>query len=654
MIKKDRLLAAFLLGLCFGTPLSHAAVQTAITTLSLEDLMNVEVTSVARKPQSVSRTPAAVFVITQEDIRRSGAFNIPDALRMVPGLQVAQIDASRWAISARGFNGTLSNKLLVLIDGRSVYTPLHAGVYWDIQGTPVLKDIERIEVIRGLGASVWGSNAVNGVINIITKHSADTQGGYIKGGLGSEVQDSVVRYGGKASENLTYRGYGKYLNNDHSHLGNDAWYLTRGGARTDWQADENDSVQLQGDYYNGEEDLRQTVQQPFAPFVQRLNEDQSVAGGNILSRWDHKYSEDSDASLQTYFDYQKRDSPILEEHRYTYDLDWHHRFLTSERNEFMYGVGYRLMADQTKGSFSASFQPANEFDHLYQFFVQDELELLRNQLWLTAGSRFEFNDYTGFEFQPTARLLWQPHHRHTLWTAFSRAVRIPSRLDHHLVINGFAVPGTALLRAEGDSSRSSERLFAYEGGYRVQPHDRVTLDIAGFFNDYSGLTTTRAGSIFNENTYTVSQHFIDDQSDGESYGAEIAAQLELHQNWRVQTAYTYLEVQVHAQNNSLGSSEAAEGQSPEHQASIRSMMDLPYNFELDVQLRGVGKLPALGTPRYFELDIRVGYRPFENLELSLLGKNLLQPYHLEFPGSAGEVTKVQLERALYGKAEISF
>lgn len=627
----------------------QAADAAKITSFSLEDLMNTEVTSVTRSSRPLNQSAAAVTVINQEDIRRSGATAVPELLRMVPGMQVARITASQWAISIRGFNGALVTKLLVLVDGRTVYSPLHSGVYWDVQDL-MPENIERIEVIRGPGASVWGSNAMNGVINIITKDSKDTQGGLVTGLGGSEEQSGALRYGGKIGEKTTYRGYGRYFNRDSSHDGNDAWQMGQGGIRVDSTLNEKDKLAFDGAYYNGEEDLRTTFSTLTPPFREVMNADGVISGGHFLSRWEHAYSETSDSTLQFYYDQTYRDSVILDEYRYTGDIDWRHHFMLGDRNEVVWGLGYRLNADKTKGTFSAYFDPGSRTDNLYQAFLQDTIALVPDKLWFTAGTRLEINDYSGFEAQPTARLLWQPTEKQSVWGAVSRAVRIPSRLDHDLQLNGWFTPGVRLGRLEGDHDRDSEVLYAYELGYRVQPVKRLALDVTGFINDYKNLTTTRLIGNEVENGFPITRLAVDDEMKGQAVGTEIAAKFQATDNFMINSGYTLLQIYLNAENDGLGTAEAAEGQSPEHQIFVNPRVDLPFDLELDAALRYVDALLRSRVPAYWEMDMRLGWRPTERLEFSVVGQNLFHNHHQEFPGTGNP----ESQRAVYGKTAVKF
>lgn len=614
--------------------------------------MNAEVTSVSRSARPLSQSAAAVTIITQEDIRRSGATTVPELLRNVPGLDVAQINASQWAISARGFNNALANKMLVLIDGRSVYTPLFHGVYWDNQDT-MLDNIERIEIIRGPGAAVWGSNAMNGVINIITKDSKDTQGGHADGYGGSEKQGGAIRYGGKAGENTDYRVYGKYFNQDSSYReggSNDAWELGRGGARTDWQASEKDRVSTMGEYYRGVEDLTTGLTENTAPFTRTLLEDGLITGGHLLSRWNHTYSPTSESSLQIYFDNSERESSAFDEDRYTGDIDWQHSFNLTDRNEVVWGAGYRLMADNTKGSYTVVFDPSRKVDQLYSSFLQDTYAVVPERVWLTLGSKFEINSYTGFEVQPTARVLWEINPRNSVWAAVSRAVSTPSRVDQDVLINAWSVPGSSLLRLEGNSAKTSEKLIAYEAGYRVQPHKRVTLDLAGYFNKYDDLRNLTFYDRFNENGYSVTRYLVDDEASGYTYGGEFEAKIQITDRLRVDTGYSYLQMVLYGGGHALNTVESQETQSPAHQFFVRPSLDLPFNIQLDTPLRYVDALKSSHVPAYFEMDVRLAWRPIPRLELSVVGQNLFHNHHLEF--SSGP--RPEIQRSVYGKAAVDF
>ncbi len=630
--------------------------------LSIEDLTNLEVTSVSKKTEKLSDAAAAIFVITQEDIRRSGVTSIPEALRMVPGLQVARIDSSTWAITSRGFNGSFANKLLVLIDGRSVYTPLFSGVYWDVQDT-LLEDIERIEVIRGPGATLWGANAVNGVINIITKTAADTQGGLITAGAGTEEQVfGGTRYGGKVGDEVHYRLYAKYFDRDDfvQPDGNDAsdeWHAARGGFRVDWDAREDNTLTVQGDVYNGNTShIIKNSGFLTPPFRRTVTDDFKINGGNVLGRWQRTFSDRSDLSCQIYYDRTDRDDSAIKETRDTLDFDLNHRFTLGGRQDMVWGIGYRLTMDDIENGEKLGFDPDSRQTHLFSAFVQDEITLFPDRLKLTVGTKLEHNDYSGFEVQPNARFLWTVHKRHSIWGAISRAVRTPSRGDHdfHNNITTFFGRGGALsaLRVVGDDDFESEELTAYELGYRLQPYQWFSLDIAGFYNQYDDLRTIEADAPFLEPGVPPLQVMplrIDNKMDGETYGIEILANLQPMDQWKLAAGYTWLRMQLHLDADSTDTlSELAEGDSPEHQFQIRSYLDLPYALELDTAIYYVDDLVNQDVPSYLRFDTRLGWWPTANIEISLNGENLFDNRHQEF-GSEMGITPTEIQRSVYGK-----
>jgi len=625
--------------------------------LSLEELMNIEVTSVTKSAKPLKDIPAAVFVITKEDIRRSSATTVADLFRFVPGMQVGKSNASSWAVGARGFNSTSFNKMLVLIDGRSTYTPLHAATYWDT--LPVaLDNIERIEIIRGPGATLWGSNAVNGVVNIVTIDAKDTQGNHITALAGDEERGAgLYRYGSKVGDNFYHRVTAQYFDrdnsfNDHGNPANDSWYQGRGSYHADWGVEDNKNI-LRANFYNGERDVRSAETLLAAPFTHSFVEDNLTYGGDVLYRKEFSDRPESHSHVQIYADESVRDSTILKEIRHTLDLEYQKGFPMGERNQFIWGTSYRLMEDDTRGSLTAFFDPENEIDQLFGIFFQDEYELIAEALTLTVGSKLEYNDYTDYELQPRAALSWMIDEKQTLWTSVSRAVRIPTRLDHHLDLNVWLVPGVALARVPGDQSRVSEELLSYEIGYRNQPFEKVSYDIAAFFNKYDNLTTLRAGPADTLNGFPVSQFFIDDQMKAETAGVELAANYEVLPTWNLKAAWTYLNIVAWARHDAFGTSDDVKSQSPQNQLTVRSMVDLPFNVEFDTQLRYVGQLRAYGVKPYTEMDTRLAWHPKKGLEIALVGQNLLRPHHYEF-GSVTSATAVQVERSVYGKITLEF
>lgn len=626
-----------------------------LTDLPIEKLMDLEVTSVSRTPQKLSQSPAAVYVITQEDIQRSGATTIAEALRMAPGLDVARIDASRWAISARGFNDFFANKLLVLNDGRSVYTPLFSGVFWDVQDT-LLEDIERIEVIRGPGATLWGANAVNGVINIISKSADQTLGGLVSAGGGNEERGfGSARYGAKAGEKGYYRAYVKYFDRDNfaspqGGAATDGWDVFRTGFRNDWFMSEQSTLTFQGDYYTGR--AKQQVY-AFAPptFFQALAGDGDMAGGNLIGTWKYKFSEDNDLALKLYYDRTEREDRIHRERRNTYDADFQHRFALGERQSVLWGVGFRNtendLAEGRDNTGFVTFVPPSRSDNLYSSFVQDEITLVEDRLKFTLGTKVEHNDYSGFEFQPGARWLWTPHEKHSVWAAASRAVRSPSQFEDDIRL-WLAPPPIAV---RGNQDFDSEKLVAYELGYRVQPFRTVSLDITGFYNVYDDLRTIEpAGTVVMPPApFPVPLFTPQNMMDGETCGAEAAVTWQVTTTWKLQGGYTWLNMMLHRDAASMGiDPETEEASSPRQQFHVRSYLDLPHNLQLDSAVYYVSGLTGRGVPAHLRWDARLGWKATKNVEVSLNIQNILDDKHPEF-GPGFLVSPSEIERSIFGK-----
>ncbi len=630
-----------------------------LTEMSIEDLMAIEVTTVSRKSQHLSQTTAAVFVITQEDIRRSGVTNIAQALRMVPGLQVARIDANKWAISSRGFNGQFANKLLVLMDGRSVYTPLYSGVLWDVQDT-LLEDIVRIEVIRGPGAALWGANAVNGVINVITKTAIETQGGLASFGLGTEEKYfGGIRYGGTIGESAFYRAYAKYFKRDGAlnAVGDDVpdqWHISRGGGRIDWDIAHKEQLTLQGDYYDGKAGYRLFSKTPFPPYTWDLDEDALISGGNILGRWQHSFSGKSDFTLQAYYDITKRKSQLIAETRDTFDLDFQHRFGLSERQELIWGLGYRLTRADIKNQPIVSYTHPDREDELFSFFVQDEISLWPEKFSLIVGSKFEENDYTGSEIQPNLRMRWTPSPLHTIWASISHAVRTPAQADREIKfyqpdVSGFYSVWVLL----GNEEYTSEKLTAYELGWRLNRGNEYGLDLSLFYNRYDDLFSFMWGSPVMDGSppelVTPVIHVNDMK--GYTYGAELVAEWQPTDWWRIQGYYTYLFMNFRDAVTFDLMSLAVEGKSPNHQFSLRSSIDLFKEVKLDLWFRYVDNLssPCQDMHSIFTLDARLGWNPSENLEISIVGQNLFDPQHPEFFPEFAGIVPSEVQRGMYAK-----
>ncbi|MBI3768335.1 MAG: TonB-dependent receptor [Deltaproteobacteria bacterium] len=626
--------------------------------LSVDELMQVEVTSVGKKAQHLAEAAAAVYVITQEDIRRSGATTLVEALRLVPGVHVGRMSADDWAVGIRGFSSRLSRSMLVLIDGRSVYTPLFAGVYWQVQDT-LLEDVDRIEVIRGPGGTLWGANAVTGVVNIITKSAADTHGQLVVGGGGSEERAfGGARQGGVVGDDLHYRVYGKAFDRDGAFSRNtrdfDGWHMGQGGFRTDWTPPSGpDHVTLQGDYYDGaagERAVRTTIDPPSIGVSIR---DVDLSGGNVLGRWEHAFAGGSGAALQLYYDRTNRRDVNFLEDRDTFDLDFQHRVPLGV-HEFIWGLGYRVSSGRAETIPSLVLAPSRRTNHLVSGFLQDEVVLLDDRLHLIAGSKLEWNDYSGVEVQPNVRALVIPAPGHVVWAAISRAVRTPSRVEQDLEADTLTDPSTrTFARLIGDGRFKSEKVLAYELGYRVQPQRDLSFDIATFYNAYQDLLSAELGTPFAEpapsGTRTIIPVTLRNRLRGDVYGIELAVEATPTEWCRLSASYAYLEVELSPDPGSRDViAHSEEGASPHNQVVLRSLLDLPYHLELDTTLRYVDNVPAQSVGDYVNADLRLGWHATPNLEISLVGQNLLEGHHAEF-GSQGGVP-LEIQRGVYGKA----
>ena len=642
-----------------------------LSSLTIEDLMNIKVTSVSKKEEKLSRTAAAIFVITQEDIRRSGATNIPDVLRMVPGLDVGQINGSTWAISARGFNQQFSNKMLVMIDGRVVYTSLFAGVFWDNISDFPLEDIARIEVIRGPGGTIWGANAVDGVINILTKDSAETRGGLVVAQGGNIDQESgMVQYGGELKKGTDYRIYTKYFNrtnllNLNGQNGDDGWQQLRGGLRMDSTLSSKDSLMVEGDITTGREgELGFVLPSITSPGYLAESEQINIANGSLESVWKHAYSPRSDTSLQVSFDRDKRDDPQNPETRDTLDFDFQHHIALGGRQDVVWGVGYRYTTDLILGSLTVFENPPGSTQQIFNGFFQDEVALVPNRLYLTGGMKLEHNDYSGFEIMPSVRLAWAPSASQMFWIAVSRALRAPSRYDTNLVLNigNIGTSGSPdVLRLYGNPQYQDERLLAYEAGYRTAFGSHVSVDLATYYDDYDNLQTTEPGTPFAEATpapaHLVFPLIYENLMHGAAYGLEIAANVKLTDRWTLAPGYAFEQIHMHtgpaSQDTQTGP--FVEGAAPHHSAQFRTHFDLSKTLALDASAYYVGRLtnqgpfPGVTIPAYTRLDLGVTWKPLERISFSLVGQNLLQDHHLEFEDVNGALQSSQIKRSAYAK-----
>jgi iron complex outermembrane receptor protein len=652
--------------LAAAVPLVWAQTSSSdLSEISLESLSNAEITSVSRKPEKLSQSAAAVYVITQEDIRRSGVTSIPEALRMVPGLDVAQIDANKWAITARGFNERFADKMLVLIDGRTVYTPLTSGVNWDEQDM-ILEDIERIEVIRGPGATLWGANAVNGVVNIISKNARDTQGGLTDATGGTQEGGSTAeRYGGAIGANGHYRVFGKYINEtaNSNSSGRDAaddWHFLHGGFRADWTLSSRDELTVQGDLYKG--NMGQTAEGliSLSPLVSgSFNDRTHISGGNLLGRWTHTSSNRFDTTLQAYFDRADRSQVgLLGEFRHTIDLEFLQHYAVGSRHNLIWGADYRSATDSTIGSLNISFSPSGRSTNLYGAFIQDEFTLVPNRLLLIAGTKLEHNSYSGFAILPNVRLLWTIKPRYSIWASISRAAESSSRTDSDIRVNESAFVDsnnvTNLVSSFGTKRLPSENVVAYEFGQRGQLNARVTFDLSEFYNHYTNRHTQEPNPPFFEDSppprHIVLPTLTESNISGETHGIEVSARVRVARSWNLVPAYTLFEIHLHAAPISQDFSTAAEseGSSPRHEFQVRSELNLPRRLEFDTAVYYVGRLPGPQIPSYTRVDVRLGWQPTEHVEIGMGVQNLLTPRHFEF-GSGDFVSATQVGRNAYGK-----
>ncbi|MDB5047105.1 MAG: TonB-dependent receptor [Fibrobacteres bacterium] len=586
--------------------------------MSLEELMDIEVTLVSRHSEKLSEAASAVQVITQEEIRRSGATTLPDALRLASNLQVAQVSSREWAISARGFNSTAANKLLVMIDGRTVYTPLYSGVFWDAQEV-LLEDVDRIEVISGPGGTLWGSNAVNGVINIVTKEAEKTQGAYLAGGGGTFLHNfGQGRYGGKAGKDIYYRVYAQRLEQNASVFadGNEAgnpWGMSQGGFRMDWHRSDADVLTAQGDLYDGVFE---------APAPGNL----AITGQNVIGRWTHTFSPESDLQLQIYFDHTWRNSTFapgfdFTDNLKTYDFDFHHRFPLGAYQDILWGAGYRYMQDEVGNLFFISFLPPNKDLQRFNAFAQDEIHLLSRRVKVTLGSKLEHEDYAGYNLQPAGRLAWTPDDMQTVWGAVSSVVRTPSRIDVELFAPKPPVtPGT--LHINGGPDFTSEKVLAYELGYRIQPMEVLSLSLAAFYNQYEDMRSTELA----DPTTIEFRNGLD----GDSRGAELSGDFRAASWWNLRGGYTYLEKDIWEKSGHTDYTDPhGEWNDPTHQYTFQSMMDLRWGFQVNVTGFYVDRLHKPAVQHRYTYDAGLVWL-HGNIEASVYGRNLADDQDPEF------------------------
>jgi len=623
----------------------------ALKQLSLEQLSAIQITSVNKEPVTAFRTPAAITVMTSADIRRSGARNLPDLLRLAPGVNVAQSNSSEWAIGIRGFQNELSKSVLVLIDGRSVYTPLFAGVYWDMQDV-LIEDIDRIEVIRGPGGTIWGSNAVNGVINIITKSARDTHGSMISAGGGNVEQGFLNwRYGGGKGE-LNYRIYGKGFTRApqlHADARNwDDWRRTQAGFRIDWRTSERDELTIQGDAYGGEAGQKLQLSTFSPPTITVAEADKNFNGQNLMLAWRHLFASGSDLQIRTFFDRTGRQELNYRENRNTFDFDLIHH-ISWKRHNVSWGLGARVSPSHFFQTLpTVDFVPHTQTYNIFSAFVQDDFALVRDRLSLTIGSKFEHTTFSGFNAQPSVRLNWTPTRRHTVWAAVTRAVRTASRIEDRFNFSFLAQPTLPLyLRLIGDGKFTPEQMMGYEFGHRNYIGSHGILSVSVFHNRYDDLLSVESGPPTVETepapTRLVLPLFLRNGVLANGTGGEVAMLWDLTKWLRVRPSYSliFLDAKRAAFSNDASTVGQLEGDTAQHKAVVQASFTLPRRFDLDMFYRYVSSVPNQRVPSYSTADVRLSRRLGEHLEIEVVGRNLLQPSHVEYGGSPGPLVGIR-------------
>ena len=637
--------------------------------MDLEQLMQMDVvvTSVSKRPQRLHTTASAIYVVTQEDIRRTGATNIPEALRVVPGVLVSRVDQNSYAVSIRGFNRQFaSNKLLVMIDGRKIVSPDTLGVRWQNQDT-LMEDIDRIEVIRGPGSVIWGSNSVAGVIHIITKSAEQTQGVLLSGGGGTEEKGfGSLRYGGKLGDNFFYRVYAKYRDEDESKRtdGSDAFDASKffqTGLRSDWQINSKDHLTVQGDYYTTDlevDRISRTVSFTAPQNISPFKSTSTNAGINLLGRWTRSLKKDSAFKLQAYYDHFKSDTELAK-HSYNnhFEIDLQHDFGLLENHLLSWGLNYRYTNIEVARDLF--IRTANLETNLVGIFIQDEITLIPQTWSVILGSKFEHNDFTGLEVQPNIRTVWTPHQNHTLWAAVTRGVRIPGQSENGPttlnVGGGIIGPGLAsVIRITGNKDVEAEELLAFEVGYRAKLRPDLSLDFAAYLFEYDNLIELTVGTSFLENVpappHVVTPLIFNNPIEGEAYGVEFTAKWQPTESWLLSGSYSYHSLDLRSSDPAVIPTGFED--EPNHIFNVRSFLSLPHNLEFDSMLYYVSSFDAFNIDGYTRLDLRLGWKPTKTFELSLAGQNLIEEQHREHTDQVIFATETQ--RSVIAKATFRF
>ncbi len=636
---------------------------------SLEDLMKTNITSVSKKEEQLLGTPAAVYVVTREEIRASGARNVPDALRMVPGMDVNQINASMYDVGIRGFDERFSNKMLVMIDGRSLYSPLFGGIYWDSLDL-VMDDIERIEVIRGPGGSLWGTNAVNGTVNIITRSSQATQGVLLDEQSSNITPLSpTARYGGQMGKSGTYRVFAKYIDafGDEDATGQwagDAWHLLHGGFRSDVKLREHDGFMFEGDVYGGSfsEPLNESLlTAPFEATVRGMN---SVLGGSMLGRWTHSYVNGQETQVQVYYSKENRDATERPDSIATVDVDMQHHFRVGSRQDLVGGTGYRYSRVVAPETPYLTITPESQTYPLFSGFLQDGLALIPKLLTLTAGGKTEHNDISGFDFQPSLRMDWRPTGKSAAWASVTKAVKIPNLLNtsmYRVWTVGVGANGIDVTTLIGNPKYKDEHLLAYEGGYRLQLK-RASLDATGFVNSYSDVETNENLAPIAHAAYTEYPMQWANNLFGKSYGTEAAAHWNVVPRWKMTATYSWLklETRTNAQSNDTSTAVGFNTGTPTNHFGVRSSYSLAKNIEFNAQAQYTGPMPsglgrdtAPAMPSYCRVDSNLQWHIGEYVRASIGGQNLLYPRKAEYMGGNGAIQTLT-PRTIFGRINYVF
>jgi len=627
--------------LCAQIP-SGTNQESQLKSMSLEELGNVEVTTFSKAPSPLHDTPAALYVITREEILRSGVTTIPDALRLAPGVEVGRLSSTTWAVSIRGLQNNFSKSVLVLIDGRNVYTSLFAGVYWDVQDLP-LEDIDRIEVIRGPAGTIWGPNSANGVINIITRKAADSKGvqaSALVGNMDHTIDDLQI---GAGSGDTNFRLFGRGFERAHGYhtdgIDDDAWHEERLGFRIDRNKDTAEMM-LEGDLYKGT-----------SPHIvgTAVSNDQT-SGGDVNFRYQTVQANGTGLMLQAYFDRTNRTRGFLGDTRDTIDIDFIDRFELGGSNLLSVGAGLRWIPFNVIPTVAGEgLVPPTGLDHIYTGFLQDEIRLGQT-VNLTLGAKLQQNNYSGFDALPSGRLLWSPSDRQSLWAGITHSVTNPSDIEENFLLQG--ITPSLVIQVLGNHNFNSENVLGYELGYRGTVNAHLYFDVSGFWNQYSQLQSfgPEVLSQSGGTTYVTIQYT--NQISGSASGFEVAPQLAIGSAWRLNLAYSFLNSNFQAAGptsniSSTGSVSTYDGSSPKHQVVLQSMVDLPWKFQFDQTYRFLSALPAQKVPAYQTADLHLSRPLGGNLLIEAVGQNLFQPHHYEW--GTGDLSQplVGIERAGY-------